>query len=74
MFVYSTFILPTIGGQATKLLNLYSNSHGVTLEDKRIRTPPLSPPFKVGVFDVFIGSMNMAQHCMEGMGEEISSF
>ena len=25
----------------------------VTSENKRIRTPPLSPPFKVGVFVVF---------------------
>ena len=30
---------------------LYPN--GVTLENKRIHTAPLSPPFKVGVFVVF---------------------
>ena len=30
---------------------LFSNR--VTSENKRIRTPPLSTPFKVGVFDAF---------------------
>ena len=28
-------------------------SNGVTSENKRIHTPPLSAPFKVGVFDAF---------------------
>ena len=37
---------------ATKIVEtLYLNR--VTSENKRIRTPPLSPPFKVGVFVVF---------------------
>ena len=38
----------TIGDKIVE--TLYSNR--VTLENKRIRTPPLSPPFKVGVFVV----------------------
>ena len=38
----------TIGDNIVE--TLYSNR--VTLENKRIRTPPLSPPFKVGVFVV----------------------
>ena len=40
----------------------YSNR--LTSGNKRIHTPPLSPPFKVGVFVVFY----IAQHCMQGMG------
>ena len=39
----------TIGDKIVE--TLYSN--GVTSENKRIHTPPLSPPFKVGVFVVF---------------------
>ena len=35
---------------ATKLLR---HSNRVTSENKRIHTPPPSPPFKVGVFVVF---------------------
>ena len=40
---------PTIGDKTVE--TLYSNR--VTSENKRIHTPPLSPPFKVGVFVVF---------------------
>ena len=40
---------PTIGDKIVETLYL----NRVTLENKRIRTPPLSPPFKVGVFVVF---------------------
>ena len=37
--------------QQLQSATLYSNR--VTLENKRIHTPPLFPPFKVGVFVVF---------------------
>ena len=40
---------PTIGNKIVETLYL----NRVILENKRIRTPPLSPPFKVGVFVVF---------------------
>ena len=40
---------PTIGDKIVETLYL----NRVTSENKRIRTPPLSPPFKVGVFVVF---------------------
>ena len=36
---------------ADKIVETYSNR--VTSENRRIHTPPLSPPFKVGVFVVF---------------------
>ena len=39
----------TIGDKIVETLYL----NRVTSENKRIRTPPLSPPFKVGVFVVF---------------------
>ena len=39
----------TIGDKIVETLYLTR----VTSENKRIRTPPLSPPFKVGVFVVF---------------------
>ena len=45
----ATFAIQTIGDKTVE--TLYSNR--VTLENKRIHTPPLSPPFKVGVFVVF---------------------
>ena len=45
---YDAF-LPTIGDKIVETLYLSR----VTSENKRIRTPPLSPPFKVGVFVVF---------------------
>ena len=41
--------IATIGDKIVE--TLYSK--GVTSENKRIRTPPLPPPFKVGVFVVF---------------------
>ena len=41
--------VPTIGDKIVETLYL----NRVTSENKRIRTPPLSPPFKVGVFVVF---------------------
>ena len=57
----------TIGDKIVE--TLYSNR--VTSENKRIHTPALSPPFKVGVFVVFLWvAPTAAQHCMEGMGEE----
>ena len=43
------FTLHTIGDKIVETLYL----NRVTSENKRIRTPPLSPPFKVGVFVVF---------------------
>ena len=46
-FVFSA--IPTIGDKI--LETLFFNR--VISENKRIRTPPLSPPFKVGVFVVF---------------------
>ena len=44
---------------ATKLLRHCTHSNRVTSDNKTIRTPPLPPPFKVGVFAVSIGSSNM---------------
>ena len=41
--------LATIGDKSVETLHL----NRVTSENKRIRTPPLSPLFKVGVFVVF---------------------
>ena len=41
--------IPTIADKIVETLFL----NRVILENKRIRTPPLSPPFKVGVFVVF---------------------
>ena len=46
-FVFSA--IPTIGDKI--LETLFFNR--VISANKRIRTPPLSPPFKVGVFVVF---------------------
>ena len=43
------FTQTTIGDKIVE--SLYLNR--VISENKRIRTPPLSPPFKVGVFVVF---------------------
>ena len=45
----ATFAIQTIGDKTVE--TLYSNR--VTSENKRIRTPRLSPPYKVGVFVVF---------------------
>ena len=42
-------LLPTIRDKAVESLFL----NRIISENKRIRTPPLSPPFKVGVFVVF---------------------
>ena len=42
-------LLPTIRDKTVETLFL----NRIILENKRIRTPPLSPPFKVGVFVVF---------------------
>ena len=41
--------IATIGDKIVETLYL----NRVTSENKRIHTPPLSPPFKVGVFVVF---------------------
>ena len=46
---FSFLLHATIGGKSVETLYL----NGVTSDNKRIRTPPLSPPFKVGVFVVF---------------------
>ena len=43
------FALATIGDKIVEPFYL----NRVTSENKRIRTPPLSPPFKVAVFVVF---------------------
>ena len=40
----TSFAIQTIGDKIVEK---------VTLENKRIHTPPLTPPFKVGVFVVF---------------------
>ena len=42
----------------------------VISENKRIHTPSLSSPFKVGVCCFLWVARTVAQHCMEGMGEE----
>ena len=44
-----TIVGPTIGDKIVETLDLNS----LVSENKRIRTPPLSPRFKVGVFVVF---------------------
>ena len=49
IYFKNTTNLPTIGDKIVETLYL----NRVILENKRIRTPPLSPPFKVGVFVVF---------------------
>ena len=41
--------VPSIGDKIVETLYL----NRITSENKRIRTPPLTPPFKVGVFVVF---------------------
>ena len=46
---YKKFANATIGDKIVETLYL----NRVFSENKRIRTPPLSPPFKVGVFVVF---------------------
>ena len=48
-FVALCALLPTIGDKIVETLFL----NRVISENKRIRTPPLSPPFNVGVFVVF---------------------
>ena len=45
----TTFAIQTIGDKIVE--TLYSNR--VTSENKRIHTPPLTPPFKFAVFVVF---------------------
>ena len=45
----NVYVQATIGDKIVETLYL----NRVTSENKRIRTPPLSPPFKVGVFVVF---------------------
>ena len=45
----TTFAIQTIGDKIVE--TLYSTR--VTSENKRIHNPPLTPPFKVGVFVVF---------------------
>ena len=58
-----------MGLVSDKIVETYSSR--VTSESIRIHTPPLSPPFKVGVFFFFLKvAPTVAQHCVEGMGEE----
>ena len=49
LLIISKFTIPTIGDKIVEILYL----NRVISENKRIRTPPVSPPFKVGVFVVF---------------------
>ena len=56
--------ISTIGDKTVE--TLYSDR--VTSEKEKFHTPPLPPPFKVGIFVFFY--LTVAQHCMEGMGEE----
>ena len=49
IYGHFNFVIQLIGDKIVE--TLYSNR--VTLENKRIHTAPLSPPFKVGVFFVF---------------------
>ena len=62
----ATFAIQTIGDKIVE--TLYSNR--VTLENKRIHTPSLSPLFKVGAFAVFYSSSNSGITLHEGMGGE----
>ena len=57
----------------TKFLRLYSNR--VTSENKRIRTPPLSPPFKVGclLFSTDSSNIGTKLHGGDGAGKAIIS-
>ena len=63
-FLYSLLFLkrPTIDDKIVD--TMYSNR--VSSENKRIHTPALSPPFKVAAEL----ARTVAQHCMDGMGEE----
>ena len=45
----ATFAIQTIGDKTVE--TLYSNK--ITTENKRIYSPPLSPPFKLGMFVIF---------------------
>ena len=49
LFLLGNSVIATIGDKIVE--KLYSNS--IYSENKRIHTPPLPPPFKVGVFVVF---------------------
>ena len=69
----SNFVRPTIGDKIVE--TLYSNR--VTQENKRIRAPPLFPPFKVGVFVVFYRQLEHRHNIAKrGWGRKsyISSF
>ena len=66
----ATFAIQTIGDKIVD--TLYSNR--ITLENKRIHTPSLSPPFKVGVFVVFYSSLNSSTTLHEGDGERKAIF
>ena len=62
---------PTIGDKIVE--TLYSNR--VTSQNNGIRTPPLSPPFKVGVFVFFsVGSSNIGRTLRGGDGEGKAKF
>ena len=47
------FNAPLIISLSTIGEKIVENSNRVTSENTRIRTPPLSPPFKVGLFVIF---------------------
>ena len=59
-------MIPTIGDKIVEALH----SNRVTSENKRIRAPPLPPPFQLGCLLVPIGSSNMGTTLREGIGEE----
>ena len=67
----ATFAIQTIGDKIVE--TLYSNR--VTLDNKRIHTPHLSPPLKVGAFVVFYSSSNSGTtlHGRDGGGKAIFS-
>ena len=54
----TTFEIYTIGDKIVKTLFL----NRVISENKRIRNPPLSPPFKVGVFVVFFRQLEQGHN------------
>ena len=59
---------PSIGDKIVETLYL----NRVTSENKRIRTPPLSPPFKVGVFVVFYRQLEQGHNiARRGWGRKV---
>ena len=59
--------ISTIGDKIVKTLYL----NRVNSENKRIRTPPLFPPFKVGVFVVFYRQLEQGHNiARKGLGRK----